>query len=117
MSRTLLDNSPEGELFPLAELPSKLPRGRHGKRMHRSLGFRWAKRGIRNQKLKVVQVGGRLCTTLLWVEEFIKQLTEAKGLRSPSISDAAAEAEAAGQRLAATVFANRRLRKEVKEAT
>jgi hypothetical protein len=101
------------EFIPLAELPKHLPPGRNGKRLHKSVPFRWATNGLRGVRLPFVQVGGRRCTTLPWVNEFFVQLTTlASDHAAAEIAQSTglAEAKAAGERLRSGVFRRRSTR-------
>jgi hypothetical protein len=69
----MLDTS---HLWPLAQLPSRLPLTPRGKKLHRSTGFRWSSRGVRGRKLKAVLVGGSLYTSDAWLRAFIEGKSE-----------------------------------------
>lgn len=65
-------------LFPLAEVPSRLPR-RRGRALHRSAPYRWASPGgLAGVRLRTVFIGGELHTTEQWLMEFFEAVTEAR---------------------------------------
>jgi hypothetical protein len=63
------------ELFPINEVPKRLPRRRNGRRIHVSAAYRWCKAGLEGVVLKTVLVGDRLCTTERWLVEFFAEVT------------------------------------------
>ena len=60
------------DLIPLENVPELLPI-RRGKKFHRSAIFRWANRGKNGVKLQTIRVGRTLCTTDLWLMQFLTQ--------------------------------------------
>ena len=74
-----------GQFIPLADVPDLafLP-GRNGKKMHRSVAFRWAQKGLgpRQTRLRTVQIGGKKCTTLAFLQEFFSALETAAEQKS-----------------------------------
>lgn len=65
------------ELFPLAEVPDRLPR-RRGKRLHRSAPYRWAESGLSGVRLRILRVGSEIYTTSAWLLEFFEAVTAAR---------------------------------------
>ena len=51
----------------------------NGKPIHISCLYRWAKRGVAGNRLRVVHVGGSLRTTRRWLREFGADVARAKG--------------------------------------
>lgn len=66
-----------GELIPLRDVPSLLPRGRGGKRIHIATVYRWTDPGCRGIRLRYAQLGATRCTTRAWLAEFMAALTAA----------------------------------------
>lgn len=102
------------QLVPLGRAAKYFPRSARGKKLHRTTLYRYTTTGREGVVLESVQAGFVRCTSVEAIARFFEALTKAKGLRSPSSSHAVTEADAAGKRLAATVFAKhrRRMRKE-----
>jgi hypothetical protein len=73
-------------LITLRQAADLLPRRRGGKRPHFSTLWRWALRGIRGIRLETISVGDTLCTTREALEEFIRRVTEARGISTTSAS-------------------------------
>ncbi len=72
------------ELLPITEVPRSLPG-----RPHMNTIYRWVKKGIRGQRLKVVSVGGLRCTTTSWLMDFfdrVERSREEQGLEPETIS-------------------------------
>lgn len=68
-------------LVRLADLPTKLPPARNGKLMHRSVGWRWVKKGLSGRsgdrvKLEAILVGRTWFTSMLAVARFFSRLSE-----------------------------------------
>ncbi len=61
-------------LIPLREVPNLplLASVRSGKPLHISTVWRWANRGVRGRKLKVVRVGGTVCTSMRALMDFFE---------------------------------------------
>lgn len=55
----------------------RIPRRRHGKKLHVSTLFRWASRGCRAVKLDTVRVGGTLCSSRDALARFFARLSAA----------------------------------------
>jgi hypothetical protein len=72
------------DLVTLREAAKLLPRRRGGKRPHFSTLWRWALRGLRGIRLETVSVGDTLCTTPEALEEFMRRVSEARGLGTTS---------------------------------
>jgi hypothetical protein len=68
------------DLITLREAAALLPRRRGRKRPHFSTLWRWALRGVRGVKLETVSVGDTLCTSPAALEEFLRRVTEARGI-------------------------------------
>jgi hypothetical protein len=68
------------ELIPLAELPQHWPLLPGGRRLHRSVGYRYAKVGVGpgRVKLETVVVGSVRYTSLEAIQRFAERLTEAE---------------------------------------
>ena len=65
------------QLLTLSEAAKLLPRRRGGKKTHSATLYRWASRGLRGCRLKVLQVGGCLCTSVEALQRFFSALTAA----------------------------------------
>jgi len=67
-------------LFPLAELPLHWPLLPGGRRLHRSVGYRYATKGVvpRNDRLETVVFGSIRYTSHEAVQRFVERLTEAE---------------------------------------
>lgn len=65
-------------LFPLKEVPDRIP-PRRGRKVHRSVGYRWAKAGLDGVRLRTVAIGGELHTSEEWLWEFIEAVTASRG--------------------------------------
>jgi Protein of unknown function (DUF1580) len=63
----------EESVFPLAELPDHLPL-KNGKKVHRSIGFRW-RHGLRGVCLETVRCGGALHTSVEALQRFFDRLS------------------------------------------
>lgn len=63
------------DIFPLAELPKRLPARRRKKPLHISTVFRWAASGINGVVLETIRVGGALHTSIEAVQRFSEALT------------------------------------------
>lgn len=62
------------DLIPLDDVCRLLPA-----RTHRSTVFRWAQKGRRGVRLRVVAVGGTKCTTEAWLMAFFAAVEDARG--------------------------------------
>ena len=62
------------DLIPLTEVGSHLPT-----KTHRSTVFRWAQKGRRGVKLRVVTIGNTKCTTEAWLMTFFEEVEAARG--------------------------------------
>ena len=49
-----------------------------GRRPNLSTGWRWASKGCRGIRLRTAVLGGKMLTSIEWVEEFIQATTEAR---------------------------------------
>ena len=49
-----------------------------GRRPNLSTGWRWSTKGCRGIRLRTAVLGGKMLTTIAWVEEFIQATTEAR---------------------------------------
>jgi len=67
------------DLIPLEDVAKVLP-----KRLHLSTVFRWAQKGRKGVRLKVVSVGGTRCTTERWLFEFFEAVEEARAPQEPT---------------------------------
>ena len=63
-------------VFPLADLPDHVP-PRGGKKIAKSTGWRWAKRGVRGVRLSILMCGGVAHTSLEKLQEFFENITAA----------------------------------------
>lgn len=62
----------------LTEATKVIPSRRSGKKISVQTVWRWCMRGVRSGiRLRSVMIGGQRCTTLQWIEEFIKMVSEA----------------------------------------
>ena len=59
--------------FGISEVAKKLSE-RGYPRHHKSIGYRWADRGVRGQRLKSLRVGAKRVTTEEWLDEFLRRL-------------------------------------------
>lgn len=75
----LMNDTVRGDLYPLFELPKHLPRHADGRRLHKSIGPRWARYGVGGVFLLVVRVGRLLYTSDELVAEFFKAVAAAAG--------------------------------------
>jgi len=95
------------DLIPLGDVPQQrqLPGRRSGKRVGKGTLYRWSMKGLRGGsiKLRTTLVGGLRCTTLLWLEEFLKSLN------SDEPTAAAPPPRSQGKRSRAAAAARRRL--------
>ncbi len=68
------------DLFPLAELPLHWPLLPGGRRLHRSVGYRYATKGVgpRADRLETVVMGSIRYTSHEAVQRFVERLTEAE---------------------------------------
>jgi hypothetical protein len=64
------------ELITLSQAASLLPRRRLGRKCSTSCLHRWAVRGLRGQRLRVVQVGGVRCTSRQELHRFFEALSQ-----------------------------------------
>ena len=62
------------EVLSLSEANTVLPR-RHGRAVHLSTLYRWAKIGIKGIRLETIHVGGVLCTSVEALQRFCDQLS------------------------------------------
>lgn len=62
----------QDKLIPLRDVVNLpfLPRRRRGSKLSFSTVWRWVLRGCEGRKLKAVKVGGTLCTSRKWLQEF-----------------------------------------------
>ena len=67
------------KIFPLGELPKRVPRRRGGRKLAISTGFRWASSGYRGAVLETVQIAGTKCTSLEALERFYLACGAASG--------------------------------------
>lgn len=61
------------DLIPLEDVCRKLPM-----HLHRSTIYRWAQKGRRGVRLRVVSVGSKRCTTESWLMEFFDAVEKAR---------------------------------------
>lgn len=69
------------DLFPIVEIPNRLPPRPSGRRLHPKVALRWTIRGSHGVMLRHVAVGRQKCTTWGWVMEFLGAVAEAMRLR------------------------------------
>jgi hypothetical protein len=62
-------------LIRLADVRDHLPRNAKGKKADRSVAFRWAGKGLKNQRLEYIQIGGVRHTSLEALQRFFDRLT------------------------------------------
>ena len=104
----LIDGIDSANLFPLVQLPDRLPAKPSGKAVAFSTVWRWVRFGQRGVKLKAVRIGQSLYTSDAWVSDFIAAIGTEPGkldrssvapdrpvVASPSRSRRVAEANAA----------------------
>jgi hypothetical protein len=83
------------EIRPLAKATKWLPTRREDRPPHASCLFRWARYGLRGEKLETIRVGGTLCTSRQALERFFARLAE---LDNPNADVARASIPARRQR-------------------
>jgi hypothetical protein len=91
------------DVFPLAEVPDRLPICRGRKRVHKSCVYRWCQRGVRGVRLEFLCVGGTQCTSTQALQRFFDALTaerkrepvKARTSRQRKLAHEAANAELA----------------------
>lgn len=91
-------------LFPLADLPSHWPLLPGGRRLHRSVGYRYATKGVgpRRDRLETVVMGSIRYTSHEAVQRFVERLTEAEDrapVRAPTTKEKARRKAAAARLL------------------
>ena len=69
-------DDPLESLIPLSQAAEFCPPRRKGKRPHRTTLVRWARDGLRGERLEVTMVGATLCTSRGALERFFERLTE-----------------------------------------
>jgi len=79
-----VDNAPPlSDLFPLSEVPRRIPKGSSGKPRHLSRIHSWRADGVRGVRLQATRVGGCWYTCEAWLREFFDRLS------NPNITKAA----------------------------
>ncbi len=58
----------------LTDTIKHLPRRRGGRDVHVATLYRWAQRGVRGVRLKILKVGGTKCTSLEALQRFFERL-------------------------------------------
>jgi len=61
-------------LISFRDVPSLLPRRPNGKKLHLSVIYRWAKKGIKGTTLEFTKVGGTMYTSTRALQKFSEQL-------------------------------------------
>lgn len=69
------------DLFPIVEIPQRLPPRPSGRRLHPKVALRWTIRGSYGVILRHVAIGRQKCTTWPWVMEFLGAVAEAMRAR------------------------------------
>ena len=67
---------PREDLMTLSQARDILPTGRGGARRSTSTLWRWASKGIRGRKLRVIKIGRVAHTTRRWLFEFFQDLAD-----------------------------------------
>lgn len=88
-------------LFPLSKIGDHAPRGRQGKKLHASTGFRWASAGLRGHRLETVRIGGTLYTSQEALQRFADRLSDAEPAPTPRPDSRRRAAEQADRALQA----------------
>jgi hypothetical protein len=78
------DTGPLIRLADVADLPW-IPRRRRGRKLSFVTVWRWALRGRGGRRLRVVRVGGTLCTSEAWLREFFESLAANDPMPAPTI--------------------------------
>ena len=81
---TRVDVPPLSELIPLADLPSRIPAGHAGRRIHSHVPYRWAAKGLAGVVLQTITLPGTgKATTLDWYRQFVAGVAAARGQQKP----------------------------------
>lgn len=88
------------QIVPLDDYVRLRPPGRNGKRMHKSTGYRHAKKGVRGWKLPTIVFGGVIGTSREAIQDFLDVLSSgstapASSQPSPTRSESRANEDAA----------------------
>ncbi len=72
----------------LNEATKKLPKGRHGNKLHVSVLYRWVNAGLRSKdgqivRLEMVKIGGRAYTSQEALQRFFDRLTGDQSIVTP----------------------------------
>lgn len=79
-----VDVPPLRELIPLADLPSRIPKGHGGRRIHSHVPYRWAAKGLAGVTLRTLTLPGTgKATTLDWYRQFVAEVAAARGQQKP----------------------------------
>ena len=63
------------DAFSISKVPDHLPVNAAGRKLHRHIAFRWALRGVRGIRLRVIEVPGiGKCTTREWLADFVSKV-------------------------------------------
>ncbi|MDM4015809.1 DUF1580 domain-containing protein [Roseiconus lacunae] len=94
------DTANDQELIPLRDVPIIVKRMTgHRKRTTANTIYRWARKGVRGRKLQTQPVGGTLCTTRAWLNDFFAPREPVStGIDTPTPRERQ-RAKTAGQRM------------------
>lgn len=88
------------DLIPIGEVHKHLPMRPGGKRIHKSVVYRWALKGVRGVRLETLHIGGRVYTSLAALQQFTQRThPEPAGRQSQGPGDSSRRSEWVGQRL------------------
>lgn len=78
------------KVLSLAEAVKRLPKSRVGKRLHCSVIFRWAQRGLKSYdgqivRLETIKIGGRAFTSLEALQRFFERLSRSMVSIAPPV--------------------------------
>jgi hypothetical protein len=116
---TRVDVPPLSELIPLADLPSRIPEGHAGRRIHSHVPYRWAAKGLAGVVLQTITLPGTgKATTVEWYRRFVVEVAAARDELQPKPSHSRRSARVSGDRSERTqrVLERHQLRTESPEA-
>lgn len=88
------------DLIPIGEVQKHLPVRPGGKRIHKSVVYRWALKGVRGVRLETLHIGGRVYTSLAALQQFTQRTYSVPaGRQGPGRVDDTSRSNWVGQRL------------------
>lgn len=84
------------ELIRLEDVRDYVPSSRRGKKLAKSVVYRWALHGIRGVRLETYKIGGARVTSVEAIQRFVENLNAAT-YQTPAVSDAARAKKAADE--------------------